>query len=328
MNGVTVMPMPSIQLRFDMRAPAFGAAREQLYPAAVEMAEYADRHGFFGISISEHHGVEDGYLPSSITLAAAMAARTQQIRLILSAIVVPLHDPLHLAEQIAVLDLLSGGRTVLVAAGGYVPSEFEMFDRDIKKRAAAVEETITTLRKAWTGEPFEFRGRTVRVTPKPLQPYLPILMGGSVPAAAKRAGRLADGFITHIPELYQVYFDEAKAHGKNPLPYNRPGPGCVYVAENPDQAWDWVAPHFLHEMNAYGKWSAAAGTDSMYTPVQSIEQLKASGGYVVVTPKECVELVRKYGNLLLHPLCGGCPPEIGWRSLELFVEKVLPEVRR
>jgi len=318
--------MPSIQLRFDMRAPAFGAPRADLYQAAIDMAEYADQHGFFGISISEHHGVEDGYLPSSITLAAAMAARTRQIKLLLSAIVVPLHETLHLAEQIAVLDIISGGRAILVAAGGYVPGEFEMFERDIKKRASAVEETIRTLRAAWTGEPFEYRGRTVRVTPKPVQDYLPILLGGSVPAAAKRAGRLADGFITHIPELYQVYFEEAKANGKNPLPFTQPSPGCVYVAENPDEAWDWVAPHFMHEMNAYGKWSAAAGTDSMYTPVSSIEELKASGGYAVVTPDECVEMVRKYRNLLLHPLVGGCPPEIGWRSLKLFVEKVLPKV--
>lgn len=319
--------MPHIQLRFDMRAPAFGAPAQELYAAAVDMAEYADRNGFFGISISEHHGVDDGYLPSSITLAAAMAARTRQIRLILSAIVVPLHETLHLAEQMAVLDLLSGGRSVLVAAGGYVQSEFDMFGKDLKKRAAAVEETIRTLRAAWTGEPFEYQGRTVRVTPKPAQAHLPILLGGSVPAAAKRAGRLADGFVTHIPELYQIYADEARANGKQPLPFSPTAAGCVYVSEDPAAAWDEVGPYFMHEMNAYGAWSAAAGTNALHSTVNSLEELKASGGYAVVTPDECVELLKKYNNLLLHPLVGGCPPELGWRSLKLFVEKVLPRVQ-
>ncbi len=316
------------QIRFDMRAPAFGTAPDKLYAAAIDMAEYVDRHGFFGISIAQHHGVDDGYLPSSITLAAAMAARTKQIRLILSAIVVPLHDPLHLAEQIAVLDLISGGRAILVAAGGYVTEEFAMFDKDIKNRVAAVEETIATLRAAWTGEPFTFRGRTVRITPKPHQAYLPILMGGSVPAAAKRAGRLADGFITHIPELYQIYFDEATARGKNPQPFIKPSAGCVYVSEDPDAAWEALAPYLLHEMNAYGRWSAAAGTDSMYTQVQTIDQLKASGGYAVVTPKQAVALAHQHGTVLTHPLVGGCPPELGWSSLKLIVEKVLPELNR
>jgi alkanesulfonate monooxygenase SsuD/methylene tetrahydromethanopterin reductase-like flavin-dependent oxidoreductase (luciferase family) len=316
-----------IQMRFDMRAPAFGAPRGQLYAAALDMAEFADRVGMYGLSISEHHGVDDGYLPSSITLAAAMAARTRQIRLLLSALVVPLHDPLLLAEQVAVLDLISGGRTVLVVVGGYVESEFQMFGQDLKNRAAAVEEAIAALRAAWSGEPFDFRGRRVRVMPRPLQEHLPILMGGSVPVAAKRAGRLADGFITHIPDLYQVYAEAAKAHGKDPLPFRSSGPGCVYIAEDPEAAWKEVAPYYMHEMNAYGKWSAKAGTNSMYVEVKSVEELRASGGYAVVTPEQCVELVREHGNLLLHPLAGGCPPEIGWRSLKLLEEKVLPALR-
>lgn len=320
--------MYPIQLRFDMRAPSIGAPREELYAAALDMAAFGDSLGLYGISISEHHGVDDGYLPSSITLAAAMAARTQQIKLILSAIIVPLYDPLHLAEQLAVLDLVSGGRAMLVAAGGYVESEFAMFDRDIKKRAAAVEECITTLRKAWTGEPFEFRGRTVQVTPKPLQAHMPILMGGSVPAAAKRAGRLADGFITHVPELYQVYFDEARAHGKHPLPFRASGPGCVYVTEDPEAAWKELEPYYLHETNAYGRWAASAGvTTSIYKPLQSVEELRTYGGYAVVTPQQCIELAHKNQALLMHPLAGGCPPELAWRSLKLFAEKVLPALK-
>ncbi|HQR04407.1 MAG: LLM class flavin-dependent oxidoreductase [Proteobacteria bacterium] len=318
------MTSPVVQIRFDMRTPALGQPAQQLYEAALDMAEFADHSGVHIISLSEHHGVEEGYLSSSPTLAAAMAARTRQIRIHLSAIVLPLHDPLHLAEQIAVLDLISGGRVTLVAAGGYVQAEFDMFDRQLSQRAALVEEAITTLRQAWTGEYFDYRGRRVRVTPRPAQVSVPIFMGGSVPAAARRAGRLADGFITHLPDLYAIYEASARSHGKNPAPFPIPTCTCVYVAENPDQAWEWIAPHALYEMNSYGRWTAAAGTDGGYSPVSSIAELKASGAYAVMTPEECVTQLRTAGSLFLHPLVGGLSPEIGWRSLRLFAEKVMP----
>src|ERR1700722_15207686 len=148
------MILPSIQIRFDMRVPDWGSPRAALYEAAIGMAAYADENGFMTVSLAEHHGVDDGYCPSSITLAAAIAARTRRIQLSLSAIVVPLYDPLRLAEQLAVLDIISKGRTALVAVGGYVPGEFEMFDKDFAARGSAVEECILTLRSAWSGEPF------------------------------------------------------------------------------------------------------------------------------------------------------------------------------
>ena len=314
-------------MRFDMRVPAFAGARSRYYQAALDMAEYADRNGFNAFSISEHHGSADGYLPSPIVLAAGIAARTRQMTIMLGAMVVPLHDPLRLAEDLAVLDQLSNGRVILVAAGGYVASEYAMFDKDMSKRGAAVGEIIETLRKAWTGQPFEYRGRTVLVTPPPAQAHLPIHMGGSVPAAAKRAGRLADGFMTHNAELYQIYADEARAHGKNPMPFHQPGPGFVHIAEDPESAWKKIAPHALHEMNAYGKWASQGVTDSIYHEVKSIEELKASGGYAVVTPDECIALAKKFGSILLHPLMGGLDPELSWKSLELYVEKVLPAFR-
>lgn len=311
-------------MRFDMRGPAFARPRPDLYRTAIEMAAYGDRHGFNEFSISEHHGADDGYLPSPLVLAGGFAAVTKQMTIMLSAIVVPLHDPLRLAEDLAVLDQMSNGRALLVAAGGYVESEYAMFDKDMSRRGAAVAEIIQTLRKAWTGEPFEYAGRTVRVTPKPVQPTIPIWMGGSVPAAAKRAGKYADGFQTHLPELYQIYVDEAKAHGKNPMPYRQPGPVFVHVAEDPESEWEKIAPHAMHEMNAYGNWASAAGTDSGYRPVTSVAELKASGAYAVVTPEECIALGREFGSTFLHPLMGGLDPDVSWRSLELYATKVLP----
>jgi alkanesulfonate monooxygenase SsuD/methylene tetrahydromethanopterin reductase-like flavin-dependent oxidoreductase (luciferase family) len=277
--------MPIISLRFDLRAFPGGAAHADLYAAAVGMAEYGDAHGFSSVILSEHHGVTDGYMPSPMLMAAAMAARTQTIRLQFMAIIAPLHDPLRLAEDIAVLDNLSRGRVDVTVAGGYVPFEFGMFGKAMKDRGALTEEAITTMKAAWTGQPFEFRGRQARITPRPFQrPHPPIWMGGSVPAAARRAGRLADGFITHREDLYQVYFDEAKANGKNPWPFSPASPGFVYVAEDVDAAWQVVGPHAMHETNSYGEWVAAAGTDGRFVKVGSVEEVRAGGAYLVVTP--------------------------------------------
>ena len=319
--------MPKFSLRFDMRGPSFGPSHQALYAAALDMTEYADRHGFVQVDLSEHHGVEDGYVPSPIVFAAAIAARTKRMRLSFKAIVAPLHDPVRLAEDIAILDVVSGGRVETTLVAGYVPYEFALFGKALKDRPAAIEESIRVMKAAWTGEPFDYRGGQFRVTPRPVQrPHPPLLMGGSSPAAARRAGRIADGFVTYRDDLYQIYFDAAKAAGKNPEPFSLPSPGFLYVAEDPDKAWAEIGPHALHEMNSYGRWIAETGSDGRFAVVESIDQLKATGAYLVVTPDECVAIARKFETVTLHPLMGGLPPEISWRGLSLFVEKVMPRL--
>ena len=319
--------MPHLSLRFDLRAFPGGVSHAELYKAAIEMAEYVDGHGFSGVVLSEHHGVTDGYMPSPMVMAAAMAARTERLRLQFMAIIAPLHDPLRLAEDIAVLDILSGGRVDVTVAGGYVPFEFAMFDKAMKDRGRLTEEAIETLKAAWTGEEFTYRGRKARIRPRPLQqPHPPIWMGGSVDAAAKRAGRLADGFITHREDLYKVYFDAAKANGKNPCPFSPSSPGFVYVAEDPDAAWAVIGPHALHETNSYGEWVAAAGTDGRFAMATSVDEVRSAGAYVVVTPDECVALAKQFTAFSLHPLMGGLDPEFAWKGVKLFVEKVMPRL--
>ena len=155
--------------------------RQDRYVAAVEMCEWADRLGFVVCVLSEHHGAEDGYLPSPLPLAAAIAARTQTMRVQIAALVASFHDPLRLAEDIAVVDLISKGRVDIVVTNGYVASEFAMFDRALGGRVARTTEVVRTLRDAWTGEPFEFHGRTVRVTPRPAQPGGPPIARGAQP---------------------------------------------------------------------------------------------------------------------------------------------------
>ena len=111
-------------IRFDMRAPAFGAATTDLYAAAIDMSSWAEQHSCVAAVLCEHHGSEDGYLPSPPIIRAAIAARTE--RLILSPVVIlPFYDPVRLAEEIAVLDIISKGRASYIFGVGYRREEFE-----------------------------------------------------------------------------------------------------------------------------------------------------------------------------------------------------------
>src|SRR6266508_2237427 len=300
-------------MRFDLRNPSFaGTTMAERYRAALDMTEWADRLGFVIVVLSEHHGSADGYLPSPLTMAAAIAARTEQIRIQVAALIASFHDPLRLAEDIAVVDLVSGGRLDVVIANGYVRDEFEMFGCPISERAKRTTETVRVLKQAWTGEPFEFRGRTVRVTPGPWQDEGPnITLGGSGEKAARRAARIADGFMPSTPDVWRFYRDEMTKLGK-------PDPG------------DFAA-YAMHEANAYGAWMSESGVGAAggYEPVADADTLRRTGQYRVLTPDELVaELQAKgpFGFTLFHPLVGGVPPEMAWESLRLFEAEVLPRV--
>ncbi len=316
-------------LRFDFRNPTIaGTSMADRYAAALDMAEWADRLGCISIAISEHHGSPDGYLPSPIPMVAAMAARTTSVRFTIAALIAPFYDPLRLAEDLLVLDNLSRGRVDVIVAGGYVPEEFATFDVPMDARGRLVTEAVATLRAAFGGEPFEYQGRTVRLTPGPFQPTGPgITLGGSSEAAARRAARIADGFIPSVPSVWEFYRDEVQQLG-------RPDPGpcpigenkVVALAEDPEAGWEQMAPFFLHETNAYGAWHDQSGVASPYDTVGGIDALRATGQYEVLAPEQLVEEMRDapFPFQLFHPLCGGMPIDLAWSSLRLFETKVLP----
>ena len=201
--------MPVTVVRFNLVEPgATPASLAARYRAALEMAAYADEHGVSTVQTEEHHGVADNWLPSPFAFAGAVFGATRRIAVTVSAIIGPLHDPLRLAEEIAVLDLLSGGRLVTVAGIGYRPEEYALFDVDWKRRGRLQDELLETLLTAWTGEEFTYRGRTVRLTPRPYtDPHPLLLVGGSSRAAARRAARLGLPFFpsAHLPELEAYY---------------------------------------------------------------------------------------------------------------------------
>lgn len=323
--------MANFGLRFDLRNPAFsGISMAERISAALEMTAWADRLGARIISLAEHHGSEDGYLPSPVTMAAAIAARTSGAAISIF-LIAPFYNPLRLAEDLAVLDLLSGGRLDVNLVAGYVPSEFAMFDIPLSERPARMTELVKTLKAAWIGEPFEYRGRTVQIRPTPVRPGGPRLtLGGSSEAAARRAARIGDGFAPGLPTLWDFYRDECLKVGKpDPGPPRRASVIITALSKNPEAAWDTLAPYFLHEANAYGAWEAKRGGETMHHQAPDADALRATGTYRVLTPQDYVKELRASGPAafaMLHPMVGGIPPKLAWEHLHLFEHEVLPNL--
>ncbi len=309
-------------MRFAMRSSdADPGARAALYGAAIEMAQWSETRGCLGAILSQHHGVDDGYLPSPVPLAAAMAARTTTLPVNVAALLLALYEPVKLAEDLAVVDLISRGRVSYVVGIGYRDEEFAMFGVDRRARGQLVEERILLLRRLWSGEGVVVDGRPVRVTPLPYTPGGPfVAYGGGTAAAAQRAGRLGMMFMaeTHDASLEEAY----RAEG------GEAAPGCffppegvpltVFVADDPERAWAEIGSYLLADAVSYSAWNATRSGTASISRAESVAQLAAEhGAYQIVTPVEAGALVARTGfPLNLQPLVGGLPPHLAWPYLE------------
>lgn len=308
--------------RYDFRAPGYSPdARRRLFAVALEQASYVDAKGHTAITLSEHHGSDDGYLPSPLLVASAFAARTTRIPISVAALVVNLYDPIRLAEDIAVLDHLSGGRVTYTVGLGYRPEEYALFGRPWKTRARDLETAIGRIFDAWaSGE----------VTPAPLTVPHPVMFyGGGVPAAATRAARLGLHFQPEVVdrELKRLYVDECRALGRDPglVMFPPPGPATVFCADDPDAFWAKFGHHLLADALAYRSWIGERDShvkDSSAT----VDELREAGVYRVYTPEDLIEACRSgvVPVVTSHPLCGGMPEEPSWESLRLISEVVMP----
>lgn len=329
------MTTSRIAVSFDMRSPEWAAPTPELYRAAIEMAAFVDKIGADQIGLMQHHGSDDGYLPQPFSLAGGMAAVTSRIRFILGAVILPLHDPVELAEQIAVVDNMSNGRLNVIFGAGYVPFEFAMFKKSLKDRAKLMDQGLELMLRALKGERFEMDGRPVFVRPLPVQqPEDIIMVGGGVPASAKRAAKFGVGFGPMKPELIDLYLSECERLDHQPRTYFRPSPGmplAVHLCEDPDAGWDAIAPHAVHVITEYAKWAAAEGDDSS-SPFKGLTDpavLRQAGMFVALTPDQLIDRVNALPdgiNIGFQPLLGGLSPAEGWKSLHLL-EKTMPRLR-
>jgi alkanesulfonate monooxygenase SsuD/methylene tetrahydromethanopterin reductase-like flavin-dependent oxidoreductase (luciferase family) len=310
-------------MRFDMRAPDTGAPAPALYAAALDMVEWAETRGCASAVVCEHHASDDGYLPSPLVLVSAMAARTTTLPLTVAIVMLPLYDPIRLAEEMLVLDNMSNGRISYVCGIGYRPEEYEMYGVDFHRRGRIAEEKLTLLLHAKTGEAFEHDGRRIHVTPPPVSPGGPTVMwGGGSPAAARRAGRFGLGFLAQGggPHLRVEYEEAARAAGHRPVLCfvpSRQDATTVFVADDVDKAWHELGPYLLHDARTYASWNQGNDFTASLSFASSVDELRAENrSHRILDIDTAIDTVRRGGMLPLHPLIGGLPPDTAWPYLE------------
>lgn len=321
-------------MRFNLIAPGVDpATHSAMHKAMLDMVEYGESKGIALVTMEEHHGAENNWMSSPRVTAAAVFGRTKQTMISFSALLLPLHDPLRMAEDIAVLDLISGGRLITIFGLGYRPEEYAMAGVSWKDRGKVMDECVGALLKAWTGEPFEFRGTTVRVTPRPFtQPHPTVMLGGTSKAAVRRAARfgLPISLAASMPELEAVYYAECEKHGKQGFITMPPAEfHHVWVADDPDAAWNEIGGYLLHEAMTYSSWQTPDIKSAVHSHATTPAELRAEGIYRIMTPAEVLDEVRAAGDqaaVSLHPMCGGMPIDTAWKYLETYVDKVLTKL--
>ena len=203
-----------------------------------------------------------------------------------------------------------------------------------KERTKVLEEYVSVVVRALTEESFEWRGRTISVTPRPVtKPHPTLMVGGGVVAAARRAARLRLPMMPMHgdPQLSEWYRDEAAKTGFEGGYVMRPsGPTFIHVAHDPDAAWAEIGPYVLDEAQTYAAIQTGGQHSAPMVTAETLDELRASPQVLVGTPDDIVaaaDEVAPGGALTFNPLAGGLPPALAWASLDLFAAEVLPRLQ-
>ncbi|MEV5829728.1 LLM class flavin-dependent oxidoreductase [Spirillospora sp. NPDC052242] len=290
-----------VGLWFDLRnPPQWRRDPARLYAFTLEMCEEAERLGADSVWFTEHHGFEDGYLSQPLTFAAAAAARTKRVRLGTGILIAPLRKTVQLAEEAAIVDLISAGRLDLGLGAGYRVPEFAAYGADIGARYRTLDAQVGELRRLWAEG---------GVTPGPVQERLPIWLGYQGPKGAARAGRMGEPLLTANAESWPAYRDGLIAGGHDPRTARMSGGIDGFVSEDPERDWPLVAQHVAYQFDSYRRYMVEGTGRPVPRPVDP-DRLRARtprgplSSFLFDTPENVATSVAKY--------VAGAPVETVW----------------
>lgn len=340
-------------------APA-GRTDAAMVTEQIELMEAAEELGFDSVWPAEHHFSEYGFCASPALSLAAIARRTTRLRLGTGVVVLPLHNPVRVAEDFAMLDNLSGGRVELGVGRGYQPTEFAGFGVDQAHSREIFDEALEVIRRAWTCERFDFEGRWFRyhdlsVRPRPFQrPHPPIWLAALSEETYAKAGRLGTnllcspifgGSLIEARARIERYREALEANGHDPATREVGALVMVYVADTQERAREEFAGPVIWYFRTFGKYVAPklgqppVPTYEWYTALRDLvsavewDQLLAHGAVICGEPDYVAERVAELREVVGvdHLLCwtrlGGLAPAKVARHMELMRDRVIPAVR-
>lgn len=317
-------------LYFDLRNPApWARPWPEVYGRALDLVVEAERLGAASVWFSEHHLFDDGYLPQPLTFAAAAAARTSRVRIGTAVLVAALRPAVLVAEEAAVIDQLSGGRLELGIGAGYSVPEYQLYNTDITKRYGLTDAAVAEIRHLLDDG---------IVTPPAAQNPFPLWLGYQGPQGAKRAGRLGVGLLSLDRALLDPYREGLVEAGHDPSTARTGGMLDIIVADDPEEAFERILPHYAHQLNSY-RAAAVAGSGRDAPKEITVEKLRSGvaqkgqiPGLRVLTPTEAVAAIREategapVEHVYLWASVAGMPDELVERHVELTCTQVVPNL--
>ena len=344
-----------IGLMFSFRNPAFNRVPwDDFYEAELDLCVYAEEMGLDHVWLSEHHFVDDGYAPSLMAIAAAVAVRTTKIRIGTYVLLLPLHNPVRVAEDVASVDVMSRGRFDLGMGLGYRPGEFSGFGISSTERGARMAEGAPLIKELLSGGEVDHEGKyftakDVRLVPPAIQePHPPIWIGARGDQALDRAARHGFHLATvGAPEHRTNYIEALKRHGRDPKDFNIGQLVCAFVAPDNQTAWDRCADGISHMLQCYLDWTLESG-DQTGEGTWDMENKAPSGDQLrqvrqadffgqpahIGDPDEVYESLKSYleqspcTHLVVMMDLPGNNPAYARESVKLFAEEVMPRLRK
>jgi alkanesulfonate monooxygenase SsuD/methylene tetrahydromethanopterin reductase-like flavin-dependent oxidoreductase (luciferase family) len=328
---------------YDFRNPSpWHRPWADLYAETLDFITWSESVGFEGAWVPEHHGAEDGYVPSPLVVLAAIAARTRTIKLGSAIALAPLYHPVRFAEECAVVDILSNGRLEMAVAVGYRRREADAYGVDFSSRGSRTDEFLEIVRRLWSGETFSYAGRhftlkNASIIPTPSRGHIPLYLGGFSDKALVRTAKYGDGYFGN-EEVCDLYLEKLRACGKDPATARIRIQGLfVVVANDPEKAMHELAPYFHHVNNAYGQWlsedrgSTGLGDSALLRPM-TLEAFRSSGILRILTPSQAIELFNRmlakapveHFMMMMPP---GLAPAKFSEYAQVFAREVIPAFR-
>jgi len=316
----------NVGLYFDLRnPPQWRRDPARVHSFALEMCEEAEHLGAHSIWLTEHHLFDDEYMASPLTFAAAVAARTERVRIGTAIVIAPLHHPAEIAEQAAMVDLVSGGRLDLGLGAGYRVPEYELFGRSIERKYGQTDDSVREIRRLWGPG---------GVTPRPVQPRPPIWMGYQGPQGARRAGLLGESLLSAEYRLWEPYRAGLIEGGHDPAIGRMAGGIQGWVSDDPESDWPTVSKHLSHQLDSYNK-HAVEGTGRPTPDPVDPERLrgrdaKRQNYFWCETPESMAARVRSMigdsptETVFFWVSLGGMGEDLALRHLQTICTKLAP----